>query len=123
MTTPKFIKSGRITPGMTFDERVWAMTMRIPRGKVTTYGRIAAALGTRAYRAVGAALHRNPHAPTVPCHRLLGGEADHAAAVELIEKELDQPVLPISAATNLNTDQLLEKCWQMLHSQSSSEQV
>lgn len=68
------IRAGRIVEGMSFDEKVWAMTARIPAGRVTTYGRIAAALGSRAARAVGGALNRNPHAPAVPCHRVVGSD-------------------------------------------------
>lgn len=68
------IKAGRITKEMTFSERVWALTTRIPRGNVTTYGEIARKLGTRAARSVGNALRRNPYAPQVPCHRVVGGD-------------------------------------------------
>ena len=68
------IKSGKIVRGMSFNEKVWAMTARIPRGKVCTYGDIAKALGTKAYRAVGNALNRNPYAPAVPCHRVVGSD-------------------------------------------------
>lgn len=57
-----------------FDERVWQATKRIPRGKVSTYKEIAHALGCRAYRAVGQALNRNPHAPIVPCHRVVASD-------------------------------------------------
>ena len=66
------IKRGRISKGMTFNQKVWAMTARIPAGRDTTYGEIARALGTKGYRAVGNALNRNPYAPTVPCHRVVG---------------------------------------------------
>lgn len=66
------IRAGKIVDGMTFNEKVWALTARIPKGKVTTYGEIADALGTKAYRAVGNALNRNPFAPGVPCHRVVG---------------------------------------------------
>src|SRR5262245_36776568 len=66
------IKTGRISNAMTFNQKVWAMCARVPRGQVTTYGEIARALGTKAYRAVGNALNRNPYAPTVPCHRVVG---------------------------------------------------
>ena len=66
------IQSGRITPAMSFNQRVWAITARIPRGRVITYGDIARILGTRAYRAVGNALNKNPYAPAVPCHRVVG---------------------------------------------------
>jgi methylated-DNA-[protein]-cysteine S-methyltransferase len=74
MANPDDIRAGRLVPGMTFQEKVWVMTARIPLGQVTTYGEIARALGTRAYRAVGQALHRNPYATEVPCHRVIGSD-------------------------------------------------
>lgn len=68
----KQIKAGRLSGRLSFNQKVWALTARIPEGKVTTYGEIARRLGTRAYRAVGNALNRNPYAPAVPCHRVVG---------------------------------------------------
>lgn len=53
---------------MNFNEKVYALTRRVPRGKVTTYGEIARAMGTTAYRAVGNALNR---AKGIPCHRVV----------------------------------------------------
>ena len=35
------IKSGKITPSMSFNEKVWALTARVPKGKVVTYAQIA----------------------------------------------------------------------------------
>ena len=70
----KEIHSGQLVPGMSFNQRVWALTARIPQGKVTTYGHIARQLGTHAYRAVGLAMNRNPYAPAVPCHRVVGSQ-------------------------------------------------
>lgn len=67
-----------------FAERVYAVVKTIPHGRVSTYRDVAHALGTRAYRAVGRALHCNPYAPIVPCHRVvcadgsLGGFASGA---------------------------------------------
>ena len=56
----------------TFAEQVWALTKRIPKGKVATYGQLARALKKpRACRAVGNALNKNPYAPIVPCHRVI----------------------------------------------------
>ena len=54
-----------------FEQSVYDITKNIPRGNVTTYKEIAHTLGTRAYRAVGNALNRNPFAPHVPCHRVV----------------------------------------------------
>ena len=56
---------------MNFNEQVWKLMTRIPRGKVTTYGQIAKKLHTKAYRAVGNACRQNPYAPRVPCHRVV----------------------------------------------------
>ncbi|KFA78939.1 hypothetical protein S40288_00551 [Stachybotrys chartarum IBT 40288] len=53
-----------------FEKRVWTALCQIPRGSVTTYGLLAAHLGTSP-RAVGNALRRNPFAPAVPCHRVV----------------------------------------------------
>lgn len=41
----------------------------VSRGKASSYGRIANHLGSRAVRAVGSALARNPFPIVVPCHR------------------------------------------------------
>ena len=58
--------------GGTLSERIYAAVMRIPRGKVATYGLIAAQVGSpRLARAVGGALHRNPAFGVIPCHRVV----------------------------------------------------
>lgn len=68
------ICAGKLRDDMTFAQRVWAITARIPAGKVATYGQIARVLGGNACRAVGMALNRNPLAPAVPCHRVVGSD-------------------------------------------------
>jgi methylated-DNA-[protein]-cysteine S-methyltransferase len=67
-------KSSPKSSSKSFDEKVWELTKRIPAGRVATYGDVARKLGTKAYRAVGSALHRNPYAPVVPCHRVVGSD-------------------------------------------------
>ena len=57
-----------------FQRRVYDATSRIPRGKVSTYGRIARAIGCGSAQAVGQALRVNPFAPRVPCHRVIRGD-------------------------------------------------
>ena len=59
---------------MNFNERVWKLCKRVPKGKVTTYKEIAKAMNTKAYRAVGNALNKNPYAPIVPCHRVINSD-------------------------------------------------
>ena len=54
-----------------FQERVYAKLKEVPRGKVTTYGILAAAVGCGSPRAIGQAMRCNPYAPIVPCHRVI----------------------------------------------------
>jgi O-6-methylguanine DNA methyltransferase len=55
-----------------FERDVLVTTFRIPKGRVSTYKRIADKIGKpRAYRAVANALHKNPLWPIVPCHRVV----------------------------------------------------
>jgi O-6-methylguanine DNA methyltransferase len=54
-----------------FEQAVWEAIRAIPSGRVTTYGEIARYLGTKAVRAVGSAVGKNPYAPAVPCHRVV----------------------------------------------------
>jgi methylated-DNA-protein-cysteine methyltransferase-like protein len=58
--------------GPTFFDHVFGVVSRIPRGRVTTYGSIARALGTpRAARSVGWALSLAPEVDALPCHRVV----------------------------------------------------
>ncbi|MBR9700174.1 MGMT family protein [Candidatus Woesearchaeota archaeon] len=81
---------------MKFEEKVWKICKKIPKGKVSTYKEIAKALDTKAYRAVGQALSRNPYAPTVPCHRVVcsdgrvggyQGKKSSQKKIEMLKKE------------------------------------
>ncbi|MFA6814209.1 MAG: MGMT family protein [Candidatus Pacebacteria bacterium] len=57
-----------------FAGRVYDLLLKVPEGKVTTYKVLAEMLGTKAYRAVGQVLKRNPDAPKVPCHRVVNSD-------------------------------------------------
>jgi methylated-DNA-[protein]-cysteine S-methyltransferase len=58
-----------------FQRSVLEATMDISSGTVTTYGELARRLGkSRAARAVGQALARNPIPILIPCHRVLGSD-------------------------------------------------
>lgn len=55
-----------------FEKSVLLAVYEIPRGKVSTYKRIAEKIGRpKAFRAVGNALHKNPLSPVIPCHRVV----------------------------------------------------
>ena len=78
-------------------ERIYEIVRMIPRGKVATYGQIAALAGNpRLSRVVGYALHVNPDPESIPCYRAVNrlGEVSKAFAfggenrqIALLEKE------------------------------------
>lgn len=69
-THPPFIHSS----GKTLKERVYKLLATVPKGKVTTYGYLGKALGTKAYRAIGQILHVNKDPVNIPCHRVVNAE-------------------------------------------------
>ena len=60
-----------------FQQRVLLAEAQIPRGFVSTYGRIAKHLGCpQGARAVGSALAHNPFPIIIPCHRAIRSNGD-----------------------------------------------
>jgi AraC family transcriptional regulator of adaptative response/methylated-DNA-[protein]-cysteine methyltransferase len=58
--------------GTPFQLRVWRALVQVPPGALTTYGRLAEAVGqAQAARAVGSAVGANPLAFIIPCHRVI----------------------------------------------------
>jgi len=67
------IERGSISPATVIRyEDIWEIVRRIPRGRVSTYGKIARLAGlVRRARFVGYALHRLPPGMPVPWHRVI----------------------------------------------------
>lgn len=58
--------------GTGFQLKVWETLLKIPMGKLTTYGNIALHIdNSKASRAVGTAIGDNPVAFLIPCHRVI----------------------------------------------------
>ena len=95
---------------MNFNEKVWNLCKEIPRGRVTTYKIMAEKLGTKAYRAVGQALNKNPHSPVVPCHRVISSSGHlhgFAQGLDFKKKLLEQEGIKIKNYKILNYDKAL----------------
>lgn len=59
--------------GTDFQRAVWQAIAGIPYGETSTYTELAQQVGRpAAFRAVGAAVGRNPLSVVVPCHRVVG---------------------------------------------------
>ena len=56
---------------MNFNQQCYKLLSKIPKGRISTYKDIANALNTKAYRAVGNAMAKNPNPIIVPCHRVI----------------------------------------------------
>ena len=62
-------------------KRIYEAVKKIPRGKVATYGQVAAMAGNpRMSRAVGNALHKNPDPDNIPCYRVVNAKGELAGA-------------------------------------------
>jgi len=56
-------------------QAIYSVVRRIPRGRVASYGQVAAEAGlTNAARQVGYALHALPHGSAVPWHRVVNAQ-------------------------------------------------
>ena len=61
--------------GTSFQVDVWKGIYEVPYGELTSYGRIAKAIGKpKAVRAVGNAVGDNPISLVVPCHRVVSSD-------------------------------------------------
>ena len=58
--------------GTEFEIKVWREILKIPEGSTKTYKDIAYDLNNpKSARAVANACGKNPHAPIIPCHRVI----------------------------------------------------
>ena len=61
--------------GSAWDRRILEGVRTVPRGSVTSYGRLARIVGSPgAARAAGGAIGRNPLGLVIPCHRVIAGD-------------------------------------------------
>jgi O-6-methylguanine DNA methyltransferase len=56
---------------MTNSQVVYKLASSIPKGKVSTYGKLAKLAGIKSPRVVGNILHKNEDTEKIPCHRVV----------------------------------------------------
>ena len=79
---------------MSVFERIYEVVCAIPKGKVATYGQVAALAGNpRWARVVGYALHQNPKPGIIPCHRVVNREGRVASGFAFGGGEAQQALL------------------------------
>jgi methylated-DNA-[protein]-cysteine S-methyltransferase len=82
----KFQTKLDLSSGTPFQISVWRALLKIPYGKVTTYGAIAKRVSNpQAARAVGNAVGANPIPIIVPCHRVVAtnGLGGYSCGIEI----------------------------------------
>ena len=57
---------------MSLEKKVYQKLLKVPKGKVTTYGELARAVGLKnGQRVIGKIMKNNPYPVIVPCHRVI----------------------------------------------------
>ncbi|MCE9616824.1 MAG: MGMT family protein [Nitrosarchaeum sp.] len=57
---------------MNLDKKIYKKLLEVPKGKITTYGELAKAVGLKnGQRAVGRIMNKNPYPVIIPCHRVV----------------------------------------------------
>ncbi len=60
---------------MNLDEKVYKKLLQVPKGKITTYGELAKAVGLQnGQRAIGKIMNKNPYPVIIPCHRVVSSD-------------------------------------------------
>jgi len=57
---------------LNLDKKIYKKLLEVPKGKITTYGELAKAVGLKnGQRAVGKIMNKNPYPVIIPCHRVV----------------------------------------------------
>lgn len=57
---------------MNLDKKIYKKLLEVPKGKITTYGELAKAVGLKnGQREVGKIMNKNPYPVIIPCHRVV----------------------------------------------------
>ena len=76
--------------GTPFQLKVWEALLKIKTGSLSTYSKIATAVGSpNAQRAVGTAIGKNPILYLIPCHRVIAQTGKMGGFYWGIEKKLE----------------------------------
>ncbi len=107
---------------MNFFERVYGVVKKIPRGKVASYGLVAALCGSpRAAQQVGWALHQLDHNPqllkSIPWHRVVNSKGHisttcHIHTAEMQKTMLEKEGIPFVKEKGLWKLDLRKHLWQ-----------
>ncbi len=91
-------------------KRIYEAVKRIPKGKVATYGQVAAMAGNpKMSRAVGNALHKNPDPSGIPCFRVVNAKGELSGEFAFGGKGRQQALLEADGIEVINGKVDLQK--------------
>jgi len=57
---------------LNLEQKIYKKLLEVPKGKITTYGELAKAVGLKnGQRVVGKIMNKNPYPVIIPCHRVI----------------------------------------------------
>lgn len=84
-------------------EEIYNVVKTIPKGKVATYGQVAAKVRSRGLaRVVGNALHVNPYRGIVPCHRVVNAKGELSGAFAFGSYDMQRKLLEAEGVEVIN---------------------
>ena len=85
----RYVKVKKIKYPGSFNDQVFDALKRIPKGKITTYKKIAEFIRSpKAYRAVGTTLSKNQCLVKIPCHRVVKSNGQVGGYVKGIKQKV-----------------------------------
>ena len=96
---------------MKLEEKVYKKLLEIPKGKVTTYGELAKAIGLKnGQRVIGKIMNKNPYPVIIPCHRVIksdGKIGGYAWGEKVKEKMLSNEGIKIKNGKILDVEKTI----------------
>jgi len=57
---------------LNLEQKIYKKLLEVPKGKITTYGELAKAVGLKnGQRVIGKIMNKNPYPVIIPCHRVV----------------------------------------------------
>ena len=96
---------------MKLEEKVYKKLLEVPKGKVTTYGDLAKAIGLKnGQRVIGKIMNKNPYPVIIPCHRVIksnGKIGGYAWGEKVKEKMLSNEGIKIKKGKILEVEKAI----------------
>jgi len=98
---------------LNLDQLVYKKLLLVPKGKITTYGELAKAVGMKnGQRAIGRIMNKNPFPVIIPCHRVVnsnGKIGGYAYGKDLKNKMLTKEGIEIQNGKILDFEKRIYK--------------